>query len=84
MKLVVSREITHMLYTALEKAEAMTMLLHAHARGEDDLTEDQLANVVTGVTEEATRTLRAARRPPSGPRLPPPRRTLPPARGAVH
>ena len=51
------------MYQALEKVEAMTLLLHSHARGEDDLTEDQLANVVTGVTAEATEALRRARGP---------------------
>lgn len=33
----------------LEKAVAMYELLHSHARGQTDLTEDQLANVVTEI-----------------------------------
>lgn len=56
-----SELVTKIMYDALEKAEAMSMLLHAHARGEDDLTEDQLANVVTEVTDGTARALRVAR-----------------------
>lgn len=39
-------------YLVLEKNVAICELLHAHARGETDLSEDQLANVVTGVSIE--------------------------------
>jgi hypothetical protein len=38
---------------ALRKTIAMYELLHSHADGQTDLTEDQLANVVTGVADEA-------------------------------
>ena len=46
---------------ALEGASAMCDLLHAHARGQTDLTEDQLAAVVTGVSREAGDALSRAR-----------------------
>ena len=46
---------------ALEQAVAMYHLLHAHARGETDLTEDQLANVVTSVSDQASDVLRRVR-----------------------
>lgn len=47
---------------SLEKTVAVYELLHTHARGQTDFTEDQLANVVTGVAMEARDTLRRARR----------------------
>lgn len=42
----------------LRKCVAMYELLHAHARDETDFTEDQLANVVTGIAEEAAEMVR--------------------------
>lgn len=48
--------------TALQKAVAMYFLLHDHAKGETDLTEDQLAAVVEGVCDEAATALAGARR----------------------
>lgn len=48
--------------TALQKAVAMYFLLHDHAAGETDLTEDQLAAVVEGVCDEARVALESARR----------------------
>ena len=45
----------------LDRAIAVYGLLHAHARGETDLTEDQLANVVTGVAMEASDVLQRVR-----------------------
>lgn len=45
---------------SLEKSVAVYELLHAHARGETDLTEDQLGNVVTGVAMEARGVVRDA------------------------
>ena len=56
-----TRKIVHRMYQSLEKAAAMYDLLHAHARGETDLTEDQLANVVTEICREARETLGEAR-----------------------
>jgi len=41
------------MFVSLEKSVAVYELLHAHARGETCLTEDQLGNVVTGVAMEA-------------------------------
>lgn len=46
---------------ALEGAAAMCDLLHAHAQGQTDLTEEQLASVVTGVSRQARDALRGAR-----------------------
>ena len=55
---------------ALRKSIAVYELLHAHAAGQTDLTEDQLANVVTVVSGEAKETLALARgRPVPEPRL---------------
>lgn len=45
---------------SLEKSVAVYELLHAHARGETDLTEVQLGNVVTGVAIEARGVVRDA------------------------
>lgn len=63
--------ITKALYQAmclsLEKSVAVYELLHSHAKGQTDLTEDQLANVVTGVAMEARETLGRARGPHDGP-----------------
>lgn len=44
----------HDMCLQIEKNIAVYELLHAHARGQTDLTEEQLANVVTGVRAEAT------------------------------
>ena len=57
-----SRRTTIQMATALQKAVAMYFLLHDHARGATDLTEDQLAAVVEGVCDEATHALSEARR----------------------
>lgn len=57
-----SRRTTVMMATALQKAVAMYFLLHDHARGATDLTEDQLASVVEGVCDEAREALTEARR----------------------
>ena len=46
---------------ALRKTVAMYELLHVHAEGQTDLTEDQLANVVTGVADQARVTLERMR-----------------------
>lgn len=54
------------LIQTISKAVAMYGLLHAHAQGKTDLTEDQLANVVTGLSLEARDVLRRVR----GQRLP--------------
>lgn len=59
--------------TALQKAVAMYCLLHDHAKGQTDLTEDQLGNVVTGVSEDASRVLERARDAGLVPPLPTPR-----------
>ncbi len=48
--------------TALQKAVAMYFLLIDHAKGETDLTEDQLEAVVEGVCAEASAALAEARR----------------------
>lgn len=56
------RKSTISMATALQKAVAMYFLLHNHARGETDLTEDQLSAVVTGVCDEARVALDEARR----------------------
>lgn len=45
---------------SLEKSVAVYELLHAHARGQTDLTEAQLGNVVTGVAMEAQGVVRDA------------------------
>lgn len=42
---------------ALRRSIAVYELLHAHAAGQTDLTEDQLANVVTDTAREARATL---------------------------
>jgi hypothetical protein len=47
--------------TALQQAVAMYCLMIDHSQGRTDLTEDQFANVVEGVCEEAGRALEAAR-----------------------
>ena len=47
--------------TALQQAVAMYCLLHEHAQGRTDLTEDQLANVVTAVCQDAAHVLQRAR-----------------------
>jgi len=49
----------------LDRAVAVYGLLHAHAAGQTCLTEDQLANVVTGVALEASDVLRRVRGGPS-------------------
>lgn len=54
-------DMTGELCSALEGAAAMCELLIAHARGETDLTEDQLEGVVRGVSRQARDTLRRAR-----------------------
>lgn len=46
---------------ALEGAAAMCDLLIAHARGQTDLSEEQLEAVVRGVSRQATDALRRAR-----------------------
>lgn len=46
---------------ALQQAVAMYHLLHQHAAGTTDLTEDQLANVVTGICSDAVLILQRAR-----------------------
>lgn len=61
MKLVVTRKMTNEMYKQLERAVAMYELLHAHAKGQTCLTEDQLANAVTGISLSAKDTLRRAR-----------------------
>lgn len=72
MKLITTKRTTLDMYGALVKSVAMYDLLHAHARGETDLSEDQLANVVTGIAREARRVLSRVRggrpttRPPRG------------------
>lgn len=53
----VSLQLFNEIVLGLRKSIAMYKLLHAHAAGQTDLTEDQLANVVTGLAEEATDTL---------------------------
>ena len=45
----------------MRKSIAVYELLHAHAAGETDLSEDQLANVVTGVAAGARDTLHRMR-----------------------
>lgn len=60
MKTITQKEALDMVNT-LDRAIAVYGLLHAHARGETDLTEDQLANVVTGVAMEASAVLRRVR-----------------------
>lgn len=55
---------THRAYEQLERTVAFYELLHAHARGETCLTEDQLANAVTGLRDEALDVLREARGEP--------------------
>ena len=51
------------MYMAIEKFIAVYELLHSHARGQTDLTEDQLANVIDGVAREARDVLaRASKR----------------------
>lgn len=57
-----SRRTAIQMATALQKAVAMYLLLHDHARGVTDLTDDQLAAVVTGVCDEARVALVEARR----------------------
>lgn len=57
MGLITNKKNTMDMFIALRQAVAMYDLLHAHARGETDLTEDQLANVVTEISVEAQRTL---------------------------
>lgn len=52
--------------TALSKSIAVYELLHAHAAGETDLTEDQLANVVTEIAD-GSRDVLARMRARSGP-----------------
>ena len=61
MKLTISHTITSAMYLALERSVAVYDLLVAHANGQTDLTEDQLANVVTRVSAEAKETLALAR-----------------------
>lgn len=51
---------------ALRKTIAMYELLHTHAAGQTDLTEEQLGNVVTGVTQEARQTLERMREADGG------------------
>lgn len=57
----VNEETMKAMENALEQAVAVYHLLHAHARGETDLTEDQLANVVTTVSMTASDVLRQVR-----------------------
>lgn len=57
------------MYETIEKVVAVYELLHAHARNQTDLTEDQLANVVTGVKDEAIRILARARDGGPDPRM---------------
>lgn len=58
----IRRKSTIAMATALQKAVAMYFLLLDHAKGETDLTEDQLEAVVEGVCEEAGAALTEARR----------------------
>lgn len=51
-----------MMATALQQAVAMYFLLIQHAKGETDLTEDQLEAVVEGVCDDARLALTEARR----------------------
>lgn len=57
----ITRAMFNAMCLSLEKAVAVYELLHSHAAGQTDLTEDQLANVVTGVSAEARDTLDRAR-----------------------
>lgn len=57
----VNNQLIRDMATALDKAVAMYYLLHSHAAGQSDLTEDQLANVVDGVCSEAQEILTRAR-----------------------
>lgn len=50
------------MFMAVEKFVAVYELLIAHANGQTDLTEDQLANVVNGVADEARGVLARASR----------------------
>lgn len=68
MRRITQKEALDMM-TTLNRAVAVYGLLHAHARGETDLTEDQLSGVVTGVALEATTVLRRVRGG-EAPRLP--------------
>lgn len=52
-KSFLSETVVQQVCLILHKSAAMCDLLHAHARGETDLTEDQLASVVTDVSDEA-------------------------------
>lgn len=58
----VSRATSIRMATALQQAVAMYLLLVDHAKGETDLTEDQLEAVVEGVCADAARALSEARR----------------------
>lgn len=48
------------MFVSLEKSVAMYELLISHAKGQTDLTEDQLANVVTGISLETRAVIRRA------------------------
>ena len=59
--MMITRELWSEAILALRKTVAMYELLHTHAAGETDLTETQLANVVTGVADQARETLERMR-----------------------
>lgn len=61
MKIINNKKTIQAMYQALERSVAVYELLKAHARGETDLTEDQLVNVVTVISLEARDTLAVAR-----------------------